>query len=191
MDIISVVLTAIGLSMDAFAVAVCKGLKMRKIDYGKTLLIGLFFGGFRALMPLVGWLVSVKFQKHVEGFGHWIAFLLLAFIGGKMIYESFKTDRDDESGSLGIGELFVLAIATSMDALAVGITFAVLSSANIFFNVAIIGLITFILSVIGVALGNRFGTAYKNKAEFAGGVILILLGAKILLEKLGVIGHLF
>ena len=191
MDIISVVLTAIGLSMDAFAVAVCKGLKMRKIDYGKTLLIGLFFGGFQALMPLVGWLVSVKFQKHVEGFGHWIAFLLLAFIGGKMIYESFKTDRDDESGSLGIGELFVLAIATSMDALAVGITFAVLSSANIFFNVAIIGLITFILSVIGVALGNRFGTAYKNKAEFAGGVILILLGAKILLEKLGVIGHLF
>lgn len=191
MDIISVVLTAIGLSMDAFAVAVCKGLKMRKIDYGKTLLIGLFFGGFQALMPLVGWLVSVKFQKHVEGFGHWIAFLLLAFIGGKMIYESFKTDSDDESGSLGIGELFVLAIATSMDALAVGITFAVLSSANIFFNVAIIGLITFILSVIGVALGNRFGTAYKNKAEFAGGVILILLGAKILLEKLGVIGHLF
>ena len=192
MSVFSIILIAIGLSMDAFAVSVCKGLKMRKIDYGKTLLIGLFFGGFQALMPVIGWLIGIKFQKHIESFDHWIAFLLLAFIGAKMIYESLKGDDDDTSDSLQLSELFILAIATSIDALAVGIAFAMLNNGiNIFFSVAVIGLITFILSVIGVAVGNKFGSVYKNKAELTGGIILILLGLKILLEHLGLLRSWF
>lgn len=192
MSVFSIILIAIGLSMDAFAVSVCKGLKMRKIDYGKTLLIGLFFGGFQALMPVIGWLIGIKFQKHIESFDHWIAFLLLAFIGAKMIYESLKGDDDDTSDSLQLSELFILAIATSIDALAVGIAFAMLNDGiNIFFSVAVIGLITFILSVIGVAVGNKFGSVYKNKAELTGGIILVLLGLKILLEHLGLLKSWF
>ncbi|MBO4433748.1 MAG: manganese efflux pump [Clostridia bacterium] len=191
MSVFSIVLIAIGLSMDAFAVSVCKGLKMKTIDYGKTLLIGLFFGGFQAIMPLIGWLIGYKFQRHIENIDHWIAFLLLAFIGGKMIYESFKADEDNSDDTLKLSELFILAIATSIDALAVGIAFAMLSDINIFFSIAIIGLITFILSVIGVAVGNKFGAVYKNKAELVGGIILILLGLKILLEHLGIVKALF
>ena len=191
MSILSIILIAVGLSMDAFAVSVCKGLKMKTIDYGRTLLIGLFFGGFQAIMPLIGWLVGFKFQRHIESFDHWIAFLLLAFIGGKMIYESFKPDEDDSPDTLNISELFILAIATSIDALAVGIAFAMLKDINIFFSVAVIGLITFILSVIGVLAGNKFGAVYKNKAELAGGIILVILGLKILLEHLGIVRSFF
>ena len=191
MTFLSILLIAVGLSMDAFAVAVCKGLKMRKIEYGKMLLIGLFFGGFQALMPLIGWLIGMKFQKFIESYDHWVAFLLLAIIGGKMIYESFKPDEDESDGSFGISELFVLAIATSIDALAVGIAFAMFEEVNILYSITIIGCITFILSVFGVAIGNKFGALYKNKAELAGGVILVLLGLKILLEHLGLIRALF
>ena len=191
MSTFAIILVAVGLSMDAFAVSVCKGLNMKQIDYGKTLLIGLFFGGFQALMPLIGWLIGYKFQRHIENFDHWIAFLLLGFIGAKMIYESFKEDEDDSSDTLKLSELFILAIATSIDALAVGIAFAMLIDINIFFSVAIIGLITFILSVFGVFIGNKFGSVYKNKAELAGGIILIVLGLKILLEHLGLVRSLF
>lgn len=191
MSTISIVLIAIGLSMDAFAVSICKGLKMKTIDYGKTLVIGLFFGGFQAIMPLFGWLLGYKFQRHIENYDHWIAFLLLAFIGSKMIYESLKHEDDETSDSLKISELFILAVATSIDALAVGIAFAIIDGVNIYFSIAVIGLITFILSIIGVAVGNKFGVVYKNKAEFAGGVILILLGLKILLEHLGLMRSLF
>ena len=188
MGFLSVLLIAVGLSMDAFAVAVCKGLKMRKIDYGKTLLIGFFFGGFQALMPLIGWLVGIKFQKHIESFDHWIAFILLAVIGGKMIYDSLKQDDEDISGSFSVYELFILAIATSIDALAVGVAFGIFDNVNIFYSISVIGITTFIFSVIGVFIGNRFGVVYKSKAELAGGIILVLLGLKILLEHLGVIG---
>ena len=191
MSVFSIILVAVGLSMDAFAVSVCKGLNMKRIDYGKTLLIGLFFGGFQALMPLLGWLIGYKFQRHIENIDHWIAFLLLAFIGAKMIYESQKPEDDDSADTLRLSELFILAIATSIDALAVGIAFAMLSDINILFSVSVIGLITFILSVIGVAIGNKFGAAYKNRAELAGGIILIILGLKILLEHLGVVRSSF
>lgn len=191
MSVFSIILVAIGLSMDAFAVSVCKGLKMKTIDYGKTLLIGLFFGGFQAIMPIIGWLIGYKFQQHIERIDHWIAFLLLAFIGAKMIYESFKPDEDNSPDTLRLSELFILAIATSIDALAVGITFAILNDINIFFSAAVIGLITFILSVIGVGVGNKFGAFYKNKAELTGGIILMILGLKILLEHLGIVRPLF
>ena len=191
MSFLSIFLIAVGLSMDAFAVAVCKGLKMRKIEYDKMLLIGLFFGGFQALMPLIGWLIGVKFQRFIERYDHWVAFVLLAIIGGKMIYESFKNDEDEDDASFGISELFVLAIATSIDALAVGIAFAMFEDVSILYSITVIGCITFILSVFGVAIGNKFGAAYKNKAELAGGIILVLLGLKILLEHLGLIRTVF
>lgn len=191
MSLVSIVLIAVGLSMDAFAVAICKGLKMRTVSYGKTLLIALFFGGFQALMPIVGWLLGYKFQRHIGSFDHWIAFILLAFIGGKMIYESFKSDNDEVNDSLRISELFILAIATSIDALAVGIAFAVMNMTNIYFSAGVIGLITFIFSIVGVLVGSKFGSVYKNKAELTGGIILVLLGLKILLEHLGLIKPLF
>lgn len=190
MGFFSIFLIAIGLSMDAFAVAICKGLKMRRIDYAQTLIIGIFFGGFQALMPFIGWMLGVKFQRHIEVFDHWVAFVLLAFVGGKMIYDSFKSEEEELSEIFSISELFVLAIATSIDALAVGVAFGMLADVNIFYSIMVIGLTTFILSVLGVFIGNKFGLAYKNKAEFVGGVILILLGLKILLEHLGIIGSI-
>lgn len=187
MGFFSVLLIGIGLSMDAFAVSVCKGLGMRKIDYKRALIISLFFGGFQALMPLAGWLLGIRFQKYISEFDHWIAFALLAFIGGKMIYEAFGDEDNKENENFSISELFVLAVATSIDALAVGIAFAMLSEVNIFSSVSVIGVTTFILSFLGVLVGNKFGAVYKSKAEVAGGIILILLGAKILLEHLGII----
>lgn len=186
MGFFELLLIGIGLSMDAFAVAVCKGLKMQRLNVKQTAVIALFFGGFQALMPFIGWLLGVNFEKYITEFDHWIAFVLLAFIGGKMVYESFKNDEDEDCGCFDLKELFVLAIATSIDALAVGITFAFLK-VNIGFAVSIIGVTTFILSAIGVFIGHKFGAVYKNKAELAGGIILILIGLKILLEHLGVI----
>ncbi len=179
-------LIAVGLSMDAFAVAVCKGLKMQKLNYGQTALIALFFGGFQALMPLIGWILGKQFESYIVSVDHWIAFVLLAFIGAKMIYESFKKETEDEDKPFDIRELFMLAVATSIDALAVGITFAFLHT-NIFSSIAVIGATTFVLSAVGVFIGHKFGARYKDKAEFAGGCILILIGVKILLEHLGVI----
>ena len=180
-------LIAVGLSMDAFAVALCKGLNMLKPNVKHFGLIALFFGGFQALMPLIGWLIGTQFQQYITGVDHWIAFGLLAFIGGKMIVDYIKNDdcQTDDSEGLKIKELFVLAIATSIDALAVGVTFAFLN-VSILPAVVTIGVTTFILSAIGVAIGFKFGARLKRKAELAGGVVLILIGLKILLEHLGV-----
>lgn len=186
MSIWEVFLVAVGLSMDAFAVAVCKGLKMPKINPKQTALIALFFGGFQALMPLIGYLLGTQFEQYIVRIDHWITFVLLGFIGGKMIYESFKKDEEEDDKPFNVKELFVLAIATSIDALAVGITFAFLD-VNIVISVSLIGVITFILSAIGVFIGHKFGEKYKSKAEFAGGLILVLIGLKILLEHLEII----
>ena len=183
-----VFLIGVGLSMDAFAAAVCRGLSMKKINYRHALIIGLFFGGFQALMPLIGWALGKQFAQYIESFDHWIAFGLLLIIGGKMILDVIR--GEDEScpyaNGLDIKQLTVMAIATSIDALAVGVSFAFLKT-NIFSAVAVIGLTTFVLSLIGVLIGNRFGEKYKNKATLAGGIILIAIGAKILLEHLGII----
>ena len=186
---ITVFLTGIALSMDAFAVAICKGLKMQKLNYKQMGIISLFFGGFQALMPFAGWVLGHSFKEYIESFDHWIAFALLAFIGGKMIYEAFKDD-DEDCGSFDIKELLIMAIATSIDAMAAGIAFAIDgidTLPDILLSILIIGVTTFILSSIGVFIGHKFGAVYKSKAEFAGGIILILIGTKILLEHLGIL----
>lgn len=184
-------LMGVGLSMDAFAVSVCKGLAMRKVNKKQAFVIGLFFGGFQALMPLLGWSLGIQFEQYITSIDHWIAFILLGFIGGKMIVEAVKPDDEsvevkEMDPPLNIKEMFVLAIATSIDALAVGITFAFLDY-PIVESIIIIGITTFVISIIGVYIGNFFGSLYKKKAELAGGIILVLLGVKILLEHLGVL----
>lgn len=180
----------VGLSMDAFAVSVCKGLNMRgKVNLKHTGVIAVFFGGFQALMPLIGYFLGIGFEKYITKIDHWIAFLLLGFIGGKMIVEAIKewnAEDKQEEDKLDIKELTILAVATSIDALAVGITFAFLN-VNIWSAISVIGVTTFALSVVGVVIGNKFGSRYKNKAELAGGIILVLMGLKILLEHLGII----
>lgn len=188
---ITVFLTGIGLAMDAFAVSICKGLKMQKLSLKQMGIIALFFGGFQAIMPLIGWALGKSFAVYIKNFDHWIAFALLLFIGGKMFFEALGKDDDDCCCcNCDIKELFMLAIATSIDALAVGVAFA-LKDINILFAALIIGVVTFILSAIGVVIGHKFGAAYKSKAELAGGIILMLIGVKILLEDLGVLnlGH--
>lgn len=192
MSFFEIFMIGVGLSMDAFAVAICKGLNMRKLDKGQTLVIALFFGGFQALMPFLGWLLGKQFESYITSFDHWIAFVLLAFIGGKMIWDVFKGDDKDEaycraSARLDIKELFVLAIATSIDALAVGISFAFLQ-VNIGSAITLIGCTTFVISAAGVFVGHKFGAKYEDKATVVGGVILILIGLKILLEHLGILG---
>lgn len=183
-------LIGVGLSMDAFAVSVCKGLAMEKINKKQAVVIGLYFGGFQALMPLLGWLLGARLQKYIVSIDHWVAFVLLAFIGGKMIMEAVRDKDDQEIGQkdlpLNHREMLIMAVATSIDALAVGITFAFLDI-PIAEAVTIIGCTTFVLSVAGVAVGNFFGTRYKKKAEISGGVILILIGLKILTEHLGIL----
>ena len=188
-------LIGIGLSMDAFAVSICKGLSMQKIDKKYTLCIGLFFGGFQALMPLTGYLLGSRFSGYIERFDHWIAFVLLALIGFNMIKESREEEKEEEKPYAGVNfkELLILAVATSIDALAVGVTFAFLQ-VNIVSAVSFIGVTTFILSAVGIRIGNIFGAKYKSRAELVGGIVLILMGLKILLEHLGVfewIGTLF
>ena len=178
-------LIGIGLSMDAFAVSICKGLSMQKIDKKYTLCIGLFFGGFQALMPLTGYLLGSQFSGYIERFDHWIAFVLLALIGVNMIKESREEEEKSYAG-VNFKELLILAVATSIDALAVGVTFAFLQ-VNIVPAITIIGCTTFVISIAGVYVGNVFGSRYKSRAELTGGVILILIGLKILLEHLGVI----
>ena len=182
-------LIGIGLSMDAFAVAICKGLGMERINKRDTLLLALFFGGFQALMPLMGYLLGSRFASYIERWDHWIAFVLLAFIGGNMIRESREQEEEETKhcGSIRYRELFTLAVATSIDALAVGITFALLPDVNVPLAVCLIGITTFLCSAAGLRVGNLFGLRYKAKAELAGGIILILIGLKILLEHLGVI----
>ncbi|MBM6852825.1 manganese efflux pump [Mediterraneibacter glycyrrhizinilyticus] len=186
MGLIELFILAVGLSMDAFAVSVCKGLAMPKITVKKTLIVGLWFGGFQALMPAIGYLLGVQFRDQITSIDHWIAFILLGIIGANMIKEACSGDCEEESDSLDVKTMFLLAVATSIDALAVGITFAFLN-VHLLAAVSFIGVTTFTLSAIGVKIGNVFGTKYKSKAEFAGGVILILLGVKILLEHLGIL----
>ena len=172
--------------MDAFAVCVCKGLGMPKITFRKTLIVGAWFGGFQALMPAIGYVLGVQFRDKITAIDHWIAFILLGIIGANMIKEALSGECENESGSLDIKTMFLLAVATSIDALAVGITFAFLN-VHIIAAVSFIGVTTFAISAAGVKIGNVFGTKYKSKAELAGGTILILLGPKILLEHLGIL----
>ena len=183
-------LIGIGLSMDAFAVAICKGLGMERINKRDTLLLALFFGGFQALMPLTGYLLGSRFASYIERWDHWIAFVLLAFIGGKMLWEAFTEDEDEGDGKnaekIELSEYLILAIATSIDALAVGISFAALS-VDIVPAVSLIGVTTFIFSVAGVAIGHTFGARYEKPATIVGGIVLILIGLKILLEHLGIL----
>ena len=187
MGIIELLLIALGLAMDAFAVSICKGITMKKLKFKNVLIIALFFGGFQGIMPLIGWLVGSQFEQYITPVDHWIAFILLGFLGVKMLIDSFKKEEDECcNDSFSIKELFVLAIATSIDALAVGITFAFLN-VNIIGAVSSIAVITFVLAIIGVFIGHKFGDKFKNKAEFIGGIILILMGVKILLEHLEII----
>lgn len=186
MGILELLILAIGLSMDAFAVSVCKGLAMKKLEFKNMVLVGLWFGGFQALMPTIGYFLGVQFKNQITAIDHWIAFVLLGIIGANMIKEACSKDDEEEvKANLDVKTMFMLAIATSIDALAVGITFAFLS-VNLVHAVTFIGITTFILSAVGVGIGNIFGTKYKAKAEIAGGIILILLGIKILLEHLGI-----
>ena len=187
MSLIELILLAIGLSMDAFAVSICKGLALRKARWRDAVVVGLWFGGFQALMPLSGYFLGSRFAEAITSFDHWIAFALLLLIGLSMIRESFGKEEEDKSGaSLAVKTMLVLALATSIDALAVGVTFAFLS-VRVVPAVCLIGCITFVLSALGVKLGAVFGMKYKSRAELAGGIILILLGVKILLEHLGVL----
>ncbi|MCI7620022.1 MAG: manganese efflux pump MntP family protein [Firmicutes bacterium] len=191
MGLFEIFMIGVGLSMDAFAASICKGLNMRRLNIKNMLIIGLFFGGFQALMPAVGWLLGKQFESYITSVDHWVAFALLVFIGGKMIYDVFTEKNEDECGEktnrLDMKEVLTLAVATSIDALAVGISFAFLQ-VDILKAVSVIGVTTFVLSVIGVAVGNVFGSKYEKKATLAGGIILILIGLKILLEHTGMLG---
>ena len=179
----------VGLAMDAFAVSICKGLAMRKVNKKQAVIIALFFGGFQAIMPVIGWLLCKGFQTYIEAFDHWIAFALLAFIGVKMIIETLREKEDDVvieemDPPLDMKEMLMLAIATSIDALAVGISLAALDR-PIVESAAIIGVVTFVISIIGVYIGKFFGNRYKKRAELTGGIILVLIGVKILCEHMG------
>ena len=188
MSIIEIVLIGVGLAMDAFAVSICKGLAMRKMNYRQAIIIAGFFGVFQALMPALGYLLGTTFANKIAIIDHWIAFILLALIGLNMIKESRETDECEtcQDESLDLKELLMMGIATSIDALAVGITFAFLK-VEILQATLIIGITTFVLSLIGVVIGNMFGSRFKSKAELTGGCILILIGLKILLEHLNLL----
>ena len=202
MGLLELFILAVGLSMDAFAVSICKGLALPKINLKSSVIVGLWFGFFQGFMPLIGYLLGVNFRQYIVSIDHWIAFVLLAFIGGNMIKEALSKDDEEEAlGAeseycvatednmkeiLGAKSMFLLAIATSIDALAMGVTFAFLN-VNIVPAVCFIGIVTFSFSAVGVKIGNVFGLKYKSKAEIAGGIILILLGCKILIEHLGII----
>ena len=187
MSLTELFIIAVGLSMDAFAVSVCKGLSVQRLKLGHALTCGVYFGGFQGLMPALGYLLGSQFQSVIVKVDHWIAFILLGIIGINMIRESRDTDAESLDSSFGFKAMLPLAVATSIDALAVGVTFAFLN-VNILWAVTFIGVITFILSSIAVKVGHVFGLRYKGKAEFAGGLILVLMGCKILLEHLGILG---
>lgn len=185
-------LLAVGLSMDAFAVSVCKGLAMKRATLKAEATCGLWFGGFQALMPTVGFFLGALFADAIEAFDHWVAFALLAIIGINMLKEALEKkdepgDNPEKDADLSVKTMFLMAVATSIDALAVGISLAMVGSVNIWLAAAFIGICTCLLSTLGVKIGNVFGSRYEKKAELAGGVILILLGVKILLEHLGVL----
>ena len=187
MDILELLLIAAGLSMDAFAVSVCKGLSVQRLRPRHYLLTGAWFGGFQALMPSIGFLLGSTFEQYIVSFDHWIAFVLLAVIGGNMVKESLSGDEECHDSSFSLRTMFLLAVATSIDALAVGVTFAFLKVA-ILPAVGLIGCTTFAISLAGVWIGSRFGSRFKGWATLAGGVILCLIGLKILLEHLGFLG---
>ena len=187
--LVEFLLLGVGLAMDAFAMSICKGLAMRKVNKKQAVIIALFFGGFQAIMPVIGWLLCKGFQTYIEAFDHWIAFALLAFIGVKMIIETLREKEDDVvieemDPPLDMKEMLMLAIATSIDALAVGISLAALDR-PIVESAAIIGVVTFVISIIGVYIGKFFGNRYKKRAELTGGIILVLIGVKILCEHMG------
>ena len=190
MGIGELLLLAVGLSMDAFAVSVCKGLALRRATFQAEITCGVWFGGFQALMPLIGFFLGTLFAVAIPAVDHWIAFGLLAIIGVNMLKEARSSEEEcgcENSADLSVKTMLVMAVATSIDALAVGISLAMVGNVNIFFAVTLIGICTCILSMLGVKIGNVFGSRFEDKAEIAGGVILILLGLKILLEHLGVL----
>ena len=190
MGLVELLLIAVGLSMDAFAVSICKGLGMKEVNLKVAVVLALFFGGFQALMPLIGWALGSQFLGIICPIDHWLAFVLLAVIGGKMLWEAFREDAGEGDGKpadrIDLGEFLILAIATSIDALAVGSSFAALS-VDIVPSVALIGVATFAFSIAGVFVGNFFGSRYEKPASIVGGVVLILIGTKILLEHLGIL----
>ncbi|MBQ9674116.1 MAG: manganese efflux pump [Ruminococcus sp.] len=195
MGLIEILLLAVGLSMDAFAVSVCKGLAMKKVTFGKCAVCGIWFGAFQAIMPMAGYLLGAGFTGYITAVTPWIAFVLLGLIGGNMVKESMSKEGDKSNDDLGFKTMLTMAVATSIDALAVGVTFAcvpvrIFSGLNFLLNTVIgvlmIGVTTFVISCVGVKIGNIFGLKYKNKAEMAGGIILICLGLKIILEHFGV-----
>ena len=190
MGFFALLLLAVGLSMDAFAVSVCKGLSMKKATVKAGVTCGIWFGGFQALMPLIGFYLGKMFARAIESFDHWVAFGLLVLIGANMLRDVFSKECDcqEQDADLSVRTMFVMAVATSIDAMAVGISLAMAGDVNIFTAVSLIGVITFALSCAGVKIGNIFGSRFEKKAQLAGGVILILLGIKILLEHLGVLG---
>ena len=184
MNLVEIFILAVGLSMDAFAVAICKGLGMKRVTVGKSAIVGGYFGFFQALMPLVGYLAGMQFAQFIERFDHWIAFIMLSVIGGKMLYESFKGgESESSSGDLGVKTMLIMSVATSIDALMVGVTMAFLK-VDILPVVLFIGVVTFILSAVGVWMGTAFGSKLSRKAEVAGGVILICIGLKIFVEHM-------
>lgn len=187
MGLLELFVIAVGLSMDAFAVSICKGLSVRELKPKHALTVGVYFGGFQMLMPLIGFALGVRFQSFITSIDHWIAFVLLGLIGANMIRESREQDEENLSDSFSFGTMLTLAVATSIDALAVGVTFAFLQ-VSILPAVCFIGATTFILSCIGIRIGHVFGLKYKSRAELFGGAVLILMGIKILLEHLGVLG---
>ena len=186
MDLLTLLTLAVGLAMDAFAVSICKGLAMREKVMKKGIIVGLWFGGFQALMPTIGFFLGTQFKDQITSIDHWIAFVLLGLIGINMVKEALSNDEEQADDSIAVKEMFMLAVATSIDALAVGITFAFLN-VHIVSAASMIGVCTFLISFVGVKIGNIFGTKYKSKAELAGGIILILLGFKILFEHLHIL----
>ena len=191
MSTLELFIIAVGLSMDAFAVAICKGLSVKKLKFRHMLIVGLYFGAFQGLMPLAGYFLGKQFQDYIIAFDHWVAFVLLSIIGINMIREAVKGDDCDCDCdcdcSFGVKAMLPMAVATSIDALAVGVTFGLMPDVNIGFAVLFIGVITFVLSAVGVKIGNVFGAKFKAKAELVGGIILILMGTKILVEHLELI----
>ena len=186
MDFVTLLTLAVGLAMDAFAVSICKGLAMREKVLKKGIIVGLWFGGFQALMPTIGFFLGTQFKDQITSIDHWIAFVLLGLIGINMVKEALSNEEEQADDSIAVKEMFMLAVATSIDALAVGITFAFLN-VHIVSAASLIGVCTFLISFAGVKIGNIFGTKYKSKAELAGGIILILLGFKILFEHLHIL----
>lgn len=196
MNLGTLMILAVGLSMDAFAVSICKGLAMKKLTVKNAAIVGIWFGLFQGMMPFIGYILGVQFEKYIEVVSSWVAFILLAIIGLNMIREAFSQEEEESNDNLSMKEMFVLAIATSIDALAVGITFACVpvelstglsALVNTLIGCCMIAGTTFIISMAGVKIGNVFGTKYKSKAEFAGGLILVLLGVKIILEHFGLL----